>query len=102
MMLCYRRLVDDDQTAQLRIFVSRGPLCHPERRLPRSTSLRAGSVEGSTRSDLLTPPSKALFCHSPRASRRIPALFRPSFTLRSNPATTVSSTRLPQPYAHGR
>ncbi len=59
MMLCYRRLVDDDQTAQLRIFVSRGPLCHPERRLPRSTSLRAGSVEGSTRSDLLTPPEQS-------------------------------------------
>jgi hypothetical protein len=40
------------------------------------------------------PPSKALFYHSPRASRRIPALFRPSFTLRSNPATAGSSTRL--------
>src|SRR6266852_1715946 len=37
-----------------------------------------------------------LGCHSTRASRRIPALFRPCFTLRSSPATAGSSTRLAQ------
>ncbi len=39
-------------------------------------------------------PSKALFCHSTRASRRIPVLFRLSFTRHSNPATSASSTLL--------
>ena len=35
-------------------------MCYPERRLPRSTSLRAGSVEGSTRSNF----PKAVLKHS--------------------------------------
>src|SRR5712692_6790794 len=37
-----------------------------------------------------------LGCHSTRASRRMTALFRPCFTLRSSPATAGSSTRLAQ------
>ncbi len=47
-------------------------------------------------------PSKALFCHSTRASRRIPVLFRLSFTRHSNPATSASSTLLTQPSAAAR
>jgi hypothetical protein len=41
-------------------------------RAERAIIEEAASVAGSTRSDFL-PPNKALFCHSPRASRRIPA-----------------------------
>jgi hypothetical protein len=48
------------------------------------------------------PPSKALFCHSTRASRRMPRLLRSSCTLRSNPATAGQATRLTPSYVDGR
>ena len=64
-MLCYRRLIDDDQAAQLRLFVSRGSV---------SSRTEAAEFEDQ-RGAIFLPASKALFCHSPRASRRIPVFF---------------------------
>src|SRR6266849_5751085 len=72
MMLRYGRLVDDDQAARLRIFVSRASV---------SSRAEAAEVEGSTRSDFLTP-SKALFpviLRVPRVeSRLFPTLLHSS------------------------
>src|SRR5713101_8347439 len=39
-------------------------VCHPERMLPRSASLRAGSVEGSTWNDFLTPEQSYILSFS--------------------------------------
>src|SRR6266852_7850295 len=49
MMLCHRRLIDDEQATQQRIFVSIGSA---------SSGAEAAGVERSTRSDFLHPPSK--------------------------------------------
>src|SRR5712692_6938524 len=56
MMLCHLPLVDDDEAARLRIFVSRGSLCHPERRLPKSKDQR-GAI-------FLRPPQSPILSFS--------------------------------------
>src|SRR6266478_3568431 len=51
MMLCHRRLIDDEQATQQRIFVSIGSA---------SSGAEAAGVERSTRSDFLTPRASPL------------------------------------------
>src|SRR5216683_4888857 len=69
--------------------------------LSRARSLNHSRKNESTRSDFLYPRAKVLFCHSPRASRRIPALFLPSCNGPAGPLNWPTHAKTAPPYYRG-